>query len=223
MAVRFYDEALALKLENWIKDKSIKVLKPEETTRLFKMKADEAKDKPIKLPLIALSRKTTINVLNTNKQPLSYDGMKIKAYDKDGKLVEERTLKLNAIPMKLDYQLDIYTAEMAEADEYMRNFVFNFVNYPNVTIEIPYNDCKLLHESTVYLEENVEDNSDIPQRLVPGQFTRYTLHLTIDNAYLFSAPIKERIMISKVELEIKDNPNESLEIDKIYPNPIEKE
>jgi len=212
MGVRFYDEALAKKIENWIKDKSVKVLKPEETTRLFKMKADEAKDKPIKLPLIALSRKTRMSILNTNKRPMSYDGMKIKAYDKDGKFVPMKSMqKLNAIPMSLDYQLDIYTSEMAEADEYMRNFIFNFVNYPNVIIEIPYNDCKLLHESTVYCHEEAEDNSDIPQRLVPGQFTRYTLNLTIDNAYLFSAPIKENIIISKVLVEIKDNPQETLD------------
>lgn len=213
MAVRFYDEALANKLQNWIKDNKIHVLKPEETTRLFKMKADEANDKPIQLPLIALSRKTRINVLNRNKQPLSYDGMKIKAYDKDGNFVPMKSMiKLNAIPMKIDYQLDIYTAHMAEADEYMRNFVFNFVNYPNVIIEIPYNDCKILHESTVYLEEDVEDNSDIPERLVPGQFTRYTMHLTIDNAYLFSAPVKDNLVISKVQVEVKNNPTEVLEV-----------
>lgn len=212
MAVRFYDEALTNKIKNWIKDDSVKVLKPEETTRLFKMKVDEANDKPLKLPFVALSRKTRISVLNTNKRPLSYDGMKIWAKDSEGHLVApNRMQKLNAIPMKLDYQLDIYAAHMAEADEYLRNFIFNFVNYPNVTIEIPYNDCKLTHESTIYVEEDVEDNSDIPQRLVPGQFTRYTINLTIDNAYIFSAPIKDNILISKVDIEIKNNDGEVLE------------
>ena len=220
MAVRFYDEALTEKIQKWVSKKNeITVLKPEETTRLFKMTADEANDKPIKLPLIALSRKTKVSVLNTNKRPLSYDGMKIKAYDKDGNFVPQTSmLKLNAIPMQLEYQLDIYTAHMAEADEYMRNFVFNFVNYPNVKIEIPYNDCKLVHESTIYLDEDVEDNSDIPQRLVPGQFTRYTLSLTIDNAYLFSAAIKENILISSIELQTADKDGEileTLEVDKL--------
>lgn len=219
MSVRFYDKALATKIQKWIKDESIHVLKPEETARLFKMKADEANDKPLKLPLIALSRKTNISVLNTNKRPLSYDGMKIKAYDKDGNFVPQTSmLKLNAIPMQLEYQLDIYTARMAEADEYMRNFVFNLVNYPNVIIEIPYNDCKLTHESTVYLDENVEDNSDIPQRLVPGQFTRYTLTLTIDNAYLFSAPIRENILIDSVELEINDKSGDIIESHELIQN-----
>lgn len=213
MAIRFYDNALSDKIAKWISKKDgVKILKPEETARLFKMTLDESKDKPISLPLIALSRKTRVNVLNTNKRPMSFDGMKIKAYDKDGNVVpQSSTLKLNAIPMQLEYQLDIYTSKMAEADEYLRNFVFNFVNYPNVKIEIPYNDCKLIHESTVYLSEEIEDNSDIPQRLVPGQFTRYTLSLTIDNAYLFSAPIKENILISSIQLQTAEKDGEILE------------
>lgn len=214
MAVRFYDEALANKIENWTKSHPIRVLKPSETSRLFSMTADEIRDNPIQLPLIALSRDTNITVLNTNKQPLSFDGMKIWAYDNNGNLLsQDKMLKLNAIPMQLEYQLDIYTRNLAEADEYMRNFVFNFVNYPNVTIEIPYNDCKLMHESTVYLNEVVEDNSDIPQRLFSSQFTRYTLKLTIDNAYLFSAPVKDNLLVSSVVVQINSSRDE---VDETY-------
>ena len=209
MAVRFYDEALTNKIQKWVKDPNLRVLKPSETQELFKIQADIKNDKPITLPLIALSRESKITLLNTNKQPKTYDGFKIRVYDKDNNEVHlEKTQKLNAIPMQLEYQLDIYTQDMAECDEYLRNFVFNFVNYPNVLIEIPYNDCKLTHESTVYLDNDVEDNSDIPQRLFPTQFTRYTLRLTIDNAYMFSAPIKDNLLITSAELDIKNDKNE---------------
>ena len=215
-----YDEALVNKIKNWLKDKSVEVLKPDETNRLFKMKADQRADKPITLPLIALSRKTRVPILNTRKRPMSYDGFKIFAYDEDGtlsKFNEERMQKLNAIPIQIDYQLDIYTANFSEADEYARNFIFNFVNYPNVKIEIPYNNCKLIHESTVYIDEELEDTSDIPQRLVPGEFTRFTLNLSIDNAYLFSAPVKDNVSISKVELQVKNDDTEILEQYDILP------
>ena len=37
----------------------------------------------------------------------------------------------------------------------------------------------------------VEDTSDIPQRLFSGQFTRWSIRLTIDDAYLFSAPVEK--------------------------------
>ena len=209
-----YDEALVNKIKNWTKGKKIEVLKPEETTRLFKMKSDQRADRPITLPLIALSRKPRVPILNTKKRPMSYDGFKIFAYNEDGTLADfntQRMQKLNAIPIQIDYQLDIYTANFSEADEYARNFIFNFINYPNVLIEIPYNDCKLVHESTVYIDEEYEDTSDIPQRLVPGEFTRFTLNLSIDNAYLFSAPVKDNVTISSIELQVKNNDKEILE------------
>ena len=215
-----YDEALVNKIKNWLKDKSIEVLKPDETNRLFKMKADQRADKPITLPLIALSRKPRVPVLNTGKRPMSYDGFRVFAYNEDGSLSEinyKRMLKLNAVPIQIDYQLDIYTANFSEADEYARNFIFNFINYPNVKIEIPYNNCKLIHESTVSIDEGFEDTSDIPQRLVPGEFTRFTLNLSIDNAYLFSAPVKDNVSISRIELQVKNNDTEVLEQYDILP------
>ena len=113
-------------------------------------------------------------------------------------------LKLNAIPMNLEYQLDIITSEVEDADEYLRNFTFNLINLPNVKVEIPYNDCKIVHNSIVTMNEEVEDNSDIPLRLVPGQFTRYTLTLNIDDAYMFSTPIKENLLISSVQLDVAE-------------------
>lgn len=205
MAVRFYDEALASKIQNWIKDKSIRVLKPDETTRLFQMKADEARDRPIKLPIIALSKGNDIEIINRSKRPLSFDGLSIKALDKDGKEVKlESGFKLNAIPIRITYQLDIYTKDLAEADEYMRNFVFNFVNYPNLTVTLPYNDANVKHESTVYIDSTITDNSDIPQRLFPSQFTRYTIGLEVDNAYLFSIPNREYVGIEGLTIRIMD-------------------
>ena len=210
MAVRYYDEALAKKIESWLPEaKGLRVLKPEETKRLFKINADMRNDEALKLPIFALSRKARVRITNTNKKPMTFDGLKIKAYDMEGNVVPSTAMfKLNAIPMTLEYQFDIYTKELAEADEYMRNFVYNFINYPNVTITIPYNDCNLKHESTVYMYEDVEDTSDIPERIVPGEFTRYTFTLTIDNAYLFSAPIKNNLLISSVILETKNNYSE---------------
>lgn len=217
MSVRLYDEALTNKIIEWVKDPNLRVLKPQETAELFRMQADLKNDKPISLPLIALSRDTKIRLLNTNKQPRTYDGFKIRAYDNNGnEVVLDKTQKLNVIPIQLEYQLDIYTQHLAEADEYLREFAFKFVNNPNVVIEIPYNNCKLKHESTVWCDNDVEDNSDIPQRLFPTQFTRYTFHLTIDNAYLFSAPAKENLAISSVILNIKNNENETIESSTIY-------
>jgi len=104
------------------------------------------------------------------------------------------------------YQIDIYTRYKQEAEEYVRDFVFNLINYPRVLIEIPYNNSKLTHTCNIRLDANVTDNSDIPERLIPGQFTRYTLSIFIDDAYLFDYRTKDTWkIIAETEIALKDS------------------
>lgn len=205
MGARFYDEAIVNKIQKWIpQDSPLRILKPNEVSRLLKMKADESNDK-ITLPFISLSR-SGYKILNTKKQPKSFDGVTIRVYDKEGNLVNKGSaMKLNAIPIQLEYYLDIYCIDMDECDEYSRNFIFNFVNYPVSYVEIPYNNVKATHKFTINVEQDVEDNSDVPERLFPDQFSRYTLKLIIDDAYLFSVPSKLNVAIEGVQLATEDD------------------
>ena len=100
----------------------MKILKPSESTRLFQLRADQNDDKPLTLPMIAISRDNDFEILSTAKKPLSYDGGHIAAKCKQSEL-------LNGIQIRLSYQLDIYCKYFAEADEYVRNFVFNIINH----------------------------------------------------------------------------------------------
>ena len=196
MAIRFYDEALSEKFQKWMPEESnIKILRPDETADFFSIKADETEDRPLTLPTIALSRDTDIEILNTNKQVLSFDGATIGKTD-------EKSITLNAIPIQINYQLDIYTHKIAEADEYLRNFVFNIVNYPKLTVLIPYYDQKLRHDSNIRLMSTIQDNSDIPQRRFRDQFVRYTVKFTVDDAYLFSTPIKTNKTFESADVEV---------------------
>ena len=205
MAVRFYDEALKNKIQDWIKDPNIKVLSPNDTTRLFQIKADETNDKPITLPLISLSRDSSVRIRNANKRVMSFDGVRVRAIDNETKeeINPGRAYKLNAIPVAITYQLDIYTRYYEEADEYARNFLFNLINYPKLTIEIPYNNVSLTHDSNINLDSNIEDNSEVPLKLFPDQFYRWTFTLTIEDAYIFSVPLKENILIDEEEIICK--------------------
>ena len=67
MAIRYYDKALVEKITKWVKDPNMRILKPEEVTRLFQQTADINNDKPISLPLIAISREPNVEILSTNK------------------------------------------------------------------------------------------------------------------------------------------------------------
>lgn len=184
MAIRYYDEAVVEKIKRWVKDPNMKILGPNQSARLFSMRADIADDKPLTLPLIAISRDPDVEILSTTKKALTYDGGHLAANTK-------KSETLNAIPIQISYQLDIYTKEFGEADEYARNFVFNIINYPKVSIEIPYNNAKIVHDSNMMIQQSITDNSDIAERLIEGQFTRLTLKFIIDDAYLFSVPFME--------------------------------
>ena len=100
MSIRYYDEALVQKIQGWIKDPHMRVLSPQDSTRLFQMTGDMTNDRPLELPLIAISRRPDMEIVSTTKRPLTYDGAKI-----DGNCDESK--QLNAIPIRLSYQLDI--------------------------------------------------------------------------------------------------------------------
>lgn len=195
MAVRFYDEALLKKFQKWTADTQVQLTGINETRRLFEVVADKTNDKPIQLPLIALSRNGGYTIQEKYKQPRSYNGSALVGTTDSG-------AKLNAIPIGISYQIDIYARHLAEADEYARNIVFNIINYPKLNIEIPYEDSGLTHDANIRLITDVEDNSDIPERLISGQFTRFTIGIDIDDAYLFDVRVKDNLSIVEGQLHI---------------------
>ena len=204
MSVRFYDEAITNKIKSWIKDPKLVLLKPEETSRLFQTKADQNNDKPLTLPLIAIAREPEIEILNTQRQPKSYDGMKVVAYDEKGKPIKfDSSFKLTAVPIKIAYQIDIYTRNLVEADEYSREFTLRLINKPTIEIEIPYNNVKLKHQSTIHMQNVIRDNSDIPERHFVTQFTKFTINIEVDDAYYFGVEDKRNFAIGGIEVAVQ--------------------
>ena len=180
MAIRYYDDIVAAKIKKWMPDeKNLRILKPDETKRLFETLADDSKDQKFKLPCIALSRNNDIELLLNVKSPRSFDGWTI---DKD----EKRTKQLNAIPISVQYQLDIYTKTFEQGDEYLRQLLFKLINNPLIRIDIPYNDTYLTHTANIRVLPTVSDTSAISERIFSGQFTRWTIQFEIQDAFLFS-------------------------------------
>ena len=191
MSIYLYDEALIRKLQNWTANTQINIYGPEQTSRMFEVIGDKTNDTPIKLPIIAIRRNPTINIINPNKKPTTYDGLVIPELS-----TENKALKLSMIPVNIGYQLDIYCRYMKEADVLMRSVVFNIINHPTLQVLIPYNNINLEHNANIRLASDVEDNSDIPERFVPGQFTRLSLNINIDDAYLWDARERDNLKVS---------------------------
>ena len=186
MSTKLYDDALVAKIRNWTQNTSVTVVGPDETRRLFEVIADKTNDKPIQLPFIAITRNRGFQIqeFGLGKQPMSFDGLTLNAnYD--------QASQLNSIPISIPYQLDVYTRYFEEADEYIRNLVFNFINFPKLEVNIPYNNENYKHVANISIGADIEDNSDIPERLVAGQFTRMTMTFTIDDARLWDVRYRD--------------------------------
>lgn len=198
MSLKLYDDALTNKLKNWINDNNITLTSPDDTRQLFQYRAELKNDQPIDLPLIAISRSKTISIQNVSKKPTTFDSVVLEANN-------QKIKTLSQIPIELNYQIDIYTRYLAEADEYLRNFIFNIINYPKLNVVIPYNDINYTHTSNIRMMSDVQDNSDIPERLVTGQFTRFTIQINVDDAYLWSVPIRDNLTLeTELNVTLKD-------------------
>lgn len=184
MSIKLYDDAFIQKLKSWTQSTNVTIVGPSETKRLFEVLADTSNDKPIKLPLISLKRGGGFSILHATKHPMSHSGARLDANNDKSKI-------LNMVPISIPYQLDVYTRYLEEADEYIRNLVFNIINYPKLDIVIPYYEENRTHVSNIRITGDVEDNSDIPERLISGQFTRYSIKIEIDDAYLFDIKYKD--------------------------------
>ena len=199
MSVTLYDKAVTEKIKSWILDTDMIVFGPDETRRMFMYKADVSNDKPLKLPMITVTRGRDISIRDRGKRPQSYMG---KVFN-SAKGVSDH---LNAIPISIPYVLNIFTRTEEQADEYVRNFVFNIVNYPSILIKIPYNGSNLSYTSFITLGDTFTDASDIPERLISGQFSRFVLPFVLNDAYLFSYNHRKIPNVTGVDI-IPQNPN----------------
>ena len=195
MAVRYYDDVLAAKIQRWLPTSALRVLKPNETKRFFELTAEESPNEQISLPCIALSRNNDIELGLNYKSPKSYAGLKLQQ-------TTTETLILNAIPINVKYQLDIYTKTAEEGDEYLRQYLFKLINNPVIKIVIPYNGVNVEQIANIRVLNTISDTSDITERLFPGQFTRWTIQLEIQDAFLYDIPYRRNWKLYVIEDEL---------------------
>lgn len=196
MGVYLYDEALLAKIKNWTESTNVHVYGPNESKRLIEVMADENGDKPIQLPIISISRVGGYDIINSNKKPMTYDGLMYDA-------TIEKSIMLNAIPINVSYQIDVWTRYFKEADAYMRNLIFNIINFPMLKIIIPYNkDSRAIeHNASIRIITDVVDNSD-DNRLSIGEFSRLSIGISIDDAYLWDTRVRDNVSIT---FEVDEN------------------
>lgn len=199
MGIYLYDSAITSKIKFWTENTQLTVFSPEDTKQLFEITADKKDDRPITFPLLTISRTLGYSINNANKQPLSYGGM---VYSK----TDETSLLLDAIPVTITYQIDLYTRRFKEADMYARNLVFNFVNYPILEIIIPYRDINYSHNSTIRVNPEIVDSSSTIRQHT-GQISRVTFSVNVDDAYIWDVRKVGNVCMDDNQVVMIKNPN----------------
>lgn len=208
MSVYLYDDALLSKIKYWTEKTSLHVYGVDEIRDLFQVVADETKDSPIKLPILTVTRPKGYTISNTNKKPTTYNGIKVVQGEKTASMLAQ-------VPINIQYQFDIYTRYQKEADMYMRNLVFNIINYPTLSIIIPYRDINFKHNANIRINSDVMDTSNTSIRLFNGQFTRLSVTVNIDDAYLWDLRVANNLTIEDKNMLYVRNPDEKTFIKEI--------
>lgn len=167
------------------------------------------KQDDIKLPLISLSRPSW-NLLGTKPQAMIFEGVTIQD-DRENDLVRN----LQAIPIVINYQLDVWTNNRLENDLITREVIWNYTLNPTLTVNIPYKDIDYKHTFNLFLNNEIEDNSDIIEHKNLGRLFRQTISLYTDDAYLWK--IKDRRHTKfHVDVGINDSLNNEERMEHVY-------
>lgn len=211
MSTYLYDEALTEKIQKWTSKAQVEVYGPSETSRVFEVIADKTNDESIKLPMIYIERDRGFEIINSGqtRRPLSYDGTTFNINKKYGDT-------LNAIPISIAYQINVYARYAKEADILIRNLIFNVINYPALEVTVPkvgvYKFDKetgletmepFVHTARIELANTtIQDNSNEQQRFIEGNYTKLSLLIQINDAYLWD--LREH-RTAEIEILMDDN------------------
>lgn len=195
MSVYLYDNAIVDSLRSITKDNRIYITPPDNVIRTIGQISDNAK-----LPMISLSR-TGISIQDT-PHFMKFNGDLLSINE------EERTSKrIQMIPIRIDYLLDIWTKNREQNDNIVRELVFFFMTHSSMEVEIPFDTANKKHVFNVFIDSQIEDNSDIVDHMNRGEYFRQTLSLYTDDAYLWKSSTRPATEID-VEFVIKDNTEE---------------
>lgn len=176
MSVYMYDEAIIEDLRILVNDDRIHIVPVDNVFRLIARLEDDK----IEMPLISLTR-TGWQLSDNKPQMMKFDGA-LADYDE-----KRNSLKrVQAIPISIGYQLDVWTKTRLENDNILRELIFYYSTHPTLVVKIEYG-LDITHNFNLFFDPDVEDNSDIVEHKNRGEYFRQTLTLYTDDAYLWKS------------------------------------
>ena len=195
MSAYMYDEAIIKDLRRIIGDDRIKILPIDNAFDVIPRTDNDN----FTLPLITLTRTGwSIQSLNSN-HAAKYEGG-IAEIERTDKYCDLNIKRVQFVPMQLSYALDVWTRHRQENDEIIRELYWYFLTSPTLQVSVPY-DLDFDHNFNIYVDEEIEDNSDIAQHKNNGEYFRQTINIFTEDAKLWKSSSRGP---TSVEISIED-------------------
>lgn len=206
MSAYLYDEAIVNNLREVIGDSRISIMPVDNAMQIIPRMNDDKFD----LPLVTLTRTSwRIHSQDVNHSA-KYEGATSRIYNGEPYMHNVQVQKFQFVPMEISYALDVWTRTRAENDEFIRELFWYYMTSPTLQVTVPY-DLNFNHNFTLFVEEDIEDNSDISQHSQHGEYFRQTIRLMTDDAKLWKSssrqPTTVDIMFNVTQPSIKDASN----------------
>lgn len=173
MSFGCYDRAIIQNFRDIFDDSRISILPVEDAFRFVsQLNRDD-----LKFPLISTTRLgVTILTSEINQESKTVGHF----VGRDG---DNNNLFAQTIPIRIEYQIDIFTVERDTCDEITRELIFYFLQHPTLVAHFDYG-LNIDHNFNLFLNEDVVDNSDTLEHINSGVKFRNTLTFYTDDARL---------------------------------------
>ena len=175
MSVHRYDEAIINHFREIFDDTRIHILPVEQAIRF----TGQLRQDNVKFPLISTNRLGwSIRTSDINFNALRTGGYQNRNDNGTNTFTQ-------VIPIRINYQMDIFTVDKISGDELVRELIFHLLLHPTLEVDIPYKIGKN-YNFNLFLDSEIVDNSDTVEHINKGVLFRNTLTFYTDDAYLFA-------------------------------------
>lgn len=174
MSVKAYDDAIINKFRSIFNDNTIYILPVENAIRFS---AQLNRDN-VKFPMISTTR-LGYSIRNSD---VNFAAKMVGSFAfRDG---ENNNVFAQTIPIRIEYQMDVFTVDRQSCDEIVRELIFFFAQHPTLQAHFEYG-LNIDHNFNLYLNDEIVDNSDTVEHINNGVMFRNTLTFYTDDARLF--------------------------------------
>lgn len=174
MSIKSYDDAIINQFRKVFNSNTVYILPVENAIRFSaQLKRDD-----VTFPMISTTR-LGYSIVGNN---VNHNAKMIGSFAKrDGK---NNNLFAQSIPIRIEYQLDVFSVDRQTCDDIVRELIFYFYQYPTLQAHFEYG-LDFDHNFNLFLNDDITDNSDTVEHINNGVMFRNTLTFYTDDSRLF--------------------------------------